>query len=82
MSDPIIITVPYKNTEQQFEIELEARGYTHRFKVMINELPVYFEPDEEKQYRAIITEEHAKNVQALDPVLLQSIAATLEKELS
>ena len=82
MSEPIFITVPYKNSERQVEIQLEVTGYTHRFRVLLDEIPVLFEPDEEKQYRAIVPPEHATAGQSLDPALLQAIADTLQQELS
>jgi hypothetical protein len=82
MSEPIFISVPYKNAEKQVEIQLEVTGYTHRIRVLVDEVPVLFEPDEERQYRAIVPPEHAQAGESLDPVLLQAIAATLEKELS
>jgi hypothetical protein len=82
MSEPIFISVPYKNAEKQVEVQLEVTGYTHRFRVLVDEVTVLFEPDEERQYRAIVPPEHAQAGKSLDPVLLQAIAATLEKELS
>lgn len=82
MTEPIFITVPYKNTERQFEIELQVTGYTHRFKVMVNDVLVFFEPDEERQYRAVLSPEYLQAGQQLDPALLQMIAETLRKELS
>ena len=82
MTEPILITVPYKDTEKQFEIELEVTGYTHRIKVVINEVVVFFEPDEEKQYRAVVPYEYLQSGKILDTGLLQAIAETISKELS
>lgn len=82
MSEPIFIRVPYKNAEKQVELQLEVTGFTHRFKAIIDEIPVYFEPDEERQYRAVLLAEHAASAKLMDPVLLQAIAQILEKELS
>lgn len=82
MTEPIFITVPYKNAENQFEIELQVTGYTHRIKVIINEVTVFFEPDEERQYRAVLPTEYLEVGKSLDPVLLQAIAEALGKEFS
>lgn len=82
MSESILITVPYKNTEKQFEIELQVTGYTHRFKVMIDDIPVFFEPDEERWYRAVLLPENAEAAKRIDVILLQSIAEILHNELS
>jgi hypothetical protein len=82
MTEPIVITVPYQGTEKQFEIQLEMTGYTYRIKAIVNEVTVFFEPDEEKQYRAVVPYENAEAGKKLDAGLLQAIAETLVKELS
>jgi hypothetical protein len=82
MTEPILITVPYKGAQKEFEIQLEVTGYTYRIKVIIDEVIVFFEPDEEKQYRAVVLYEHVQEGKTLDPVLLQAIAEVLAKELA
>jgi hypothetical protein len=81
MTEPIYITVPYKGAEKQIEIQLQVTGYTHRIQAIINDIPVLFEPDEERQYRAVILAEHRELGQKLDPAFLQAIAETLAREL-
>jgi hypothetical protein len=82
MTEPIHITVPYKGIDKEFEIELQVTGYTHRIQVMVHDIPVLFEPDEERQYRAVVPPEHAEAGRKLDGALLQAIAEALVKELS
>lgn len=82
MEETIIITVPYKGEEQDFEAQLQLRGYTHRFRILVGEVEVFFEPDEERQYRAVIPPEQAQAVQKIDPALLEAIAATLQEALA
>jgi len=82
MTEPLVITVPYQGTEKQFEMQLEQTGYTYRIKVIVNEVIVFFEPDEEKQYRAIVPYENVDAGKKLDAGLLQAIAETLAKELA
>jgi hypothetical protein len=83
MTEPFLLSVPYKGGEKEIEVQLQMTGYTHRFRAdMGNGLEVFFEPDEERQYRAIIPPEQADRAHALDPVLIQSIAETLHQVLS
>jgi hypothetical protein len=82
MTDPILITVPYKGEEKEIEVELRQVGYTHRFIALLDGVEVYFEPDEERQYRAIIPPEQAEGAHKIDPALLQAIAQTLHEVLS
>jgi hypothetical protein len=53
MTDPFILSVDYKGKEVNFTAQLVLQGYSHKFKVLINETDVYFEPDEEGFYRAV-----------------------------
>lgn len=82
MDEPILITVPYKGTEKEIEMQLRQVGYTHRFIAILDGVEVYFEPDEERQYRAIIPPEQADAAHKIDPALLQAVAETLHEVLS
>lgn len=82
MTEPITISVPYMGAEKQIEIQLQLIGYTHRIQAIVNDVPVLFEPDEERQYRAVIAPEHWESGQKLDPVLLQAIGETLARDLA
>jgi hypothetical protein len=83
MTEPFLITVPYKGAEKEIEVQLQVTGYTHRFRVLMdNGAEVLFEPDEERQYRAIIPPEQGDLARSIDPVLLQAVAETLHEVLS
>ena len=82
MEEPIIITVPYKGTERDFEAQWQPIGYTHRFIIRIEGVEVFFEPDEERQYRAVISPEQADAARKLDPDLVKAVAETLQETLS
>ncbi|AXY75608.1 hypothetical protein D3H65_17210 [Paraflavitalea soli] len=82
MEDPIIITVPYKGEEKNIEVQWQPMGYTHRFKASINEVEVFFEPDEERNYRAVIPPEQAGVAHKIDPALLQAVAMVLHDALA
>lgn len=61
-----------------FPAELQPLGYTHRITVHIENFPFIFEPDEEKNYRAIISIEDQKKADKIDKQLLQTVAETLQ----
>ncbi|RYG01630.1 MAG: hypothetical protein EOO02_12325 [Chitinophagaceae bacterium] len=54
MNDLLELTVEYENRTLTFPLEMYRYGYTHRMKVIMEEVTVIFEPDEEGKYRAII----------------------------
>lgn len=71
MTDPFILTVNYKGSEMDYTAQLLLQGYTHKFKVLINDTEVYFEPDEEGQYRVVQGPgQEAAALVAIDHVLL------------
>ncbi|MEO5684625.1 MAG: hypothetical protein ABIQ88_18430 [Chitinophagaceae bacterium] len=53
MTEPFLLTVNYKGREIDFTAQLVLQGYTHKFKVLVNNTELYFEPDEEGAYRAV-----------------------------
>lgn len=80
MPESFLLTVQYKNEEKQFESELRVFGYTHKIAVNVNGIEIIFEPDEERNYRAVLTEPDLKNSK-LDPQLIKTIAEELEANL-
>jgi hypothetical protein len=74
MTDPFILSVNYKGSALHFTAQLMLQGYTHKFKVLINAMDVYFEPDEEGLYRAIkMPGQEEKDLAAIDRDLLSLI---------
>ena len=53
MNDPFNLPVTYKGTELGFPAQLLQLGYLHKFQVDVNGQMVMFEPDEDRNYRAI-----------------------------
>lgn len=83
MEESFIITVAHKGRELRFETQLLLTGYTHKFKVIVNGREVFFEPDEEGAYRAVLPPtDDEKNNKATDIELLQDIAATIQSDLA
>ncbi|MGN6294104.1 MAG: hypothetical protein ACTHMV_15260 [Chitinophagaceae bacterium] len=57
MVDSFILELVYNNEPKQFEAEFHKMSrFTHRMVVNINGAQVYFEPDEERNYRAVLSE--------------------------
>lgn len=76
MYDEFELPVLYNNNELLFPAQLQQWGYSHRFRVDVYGTEVFFEPDEEKCYRALI---HPENLSRQITVeLLQAIAESIE----
>jgi hypothetical protein len=82
MDEPFTLTVPYKGEQHEFETELIVTGYTYKFRTMVNSTEVFFERDDAGEFRALAPNADAKQLQSLDPGLLQAIAQQLEAILS
>ncbi len=78
MSETFILPVLYKNKEIQFNAELRTAGYIHKIAIEIDGTEVLFEPDEERNYRAIIHHEHVRSMEK-NRELIKVIVETLEE---
>lgn len=77
MDEPFELPVFYKGEEHLFTSQLQQSGYTHKIIVNIYGTDVAFEPDEERNYRALIDPE--KIDKGIDLDLLKAIAETIEQ---
>ena len=78
MEQEVDIPVTYKKQEVIFKAQLIQHGYLHAFQIDVNNIPVLFEPDEERNYRAVIDTTKYYNTDKLDRTLLQAIISTLD----
>lgn len=80
MAESFTLTIFYKGVEQSYDAELRLMGYTHKIAVNIEGTEILFEPDEEQNYRALLSEAdmHKKK---FDTELIGLIAAELEANL-
>ena len=77
MEDSFMITISYNHKNYGFESSILMQGYQHKIAVNIADTLVLFEPDEERNYRAIgNTEEMSKN-KTISIGLLEAIASYL-----
>jgi hypothetical protein len=83
MTDPFILTVNHKGHDSDYPAQLLLLGYTHKFKVQVNETEVYFEPDEEGLYRVVqMPGQDLSSLAAIDPHLLELLQQKLVEILS
>ena len=69
------LPVTYKGKELMLPSALQPWGYTYRIRVEIDQAVVFFEKDEERNWRALVEEDlHQK----IDAELLQNIVDALD----
>jgi hypothetical protein len=78
VEESFVLSVPYRNTVLEFPAVLRVFARTHKIALMIDELEVLFEPDEERNYRAVLSPEDAAKGK-INVELLKAIAVTLEE---
>jgi hypothetical protein len=73
MEDSFSIDVDFRGKEYSFEARLVAVGYTHKFCIVINGIEVTFEPDEERNYRAILNTSELSSIKEVDIELIKAV---------
>ena len=73
MDEPFTISIIYQGREFSYEAWLVTLGYTHKFFVMINGMEVIYEPDEERNYRAILRGADQAKVMDTDMELIKAV---------
>ena len=79
MFDLFDLPVTYEGKEILFPAELLPMGFTHKIKVTIEGTEILFEPDEERNYRALIGEADLGKNNFINKNLLQQICSTLDE---
>lgn len=77
MPETFDLPVWYKEKEIMLPAELQAWSTSHRIIVYIGDFPFTFEPDEERNYRAVVPIEDRAKAEKVDQELLQVVAETL-----
>ena len=81
MEDSFSIDVDFKGREYSFEARLATVGYTHKFYIVINGVEVIFEPDEERNYRAISNTSEQSSMIAVDIELIKAVGEKIQSIL-
>jgi hypothetical protein len=77
MSDSFELPVTYKGKDFFFPSELISTGYSYKILVNVFDMIVSYEPDEERNFRAILTEEFMQDAHKIDKGILEEIANSL-----
>ncbi|RYY13196.1 MAG: hypothetical protein EOO04_32310 [Chitinophagaceae bacterium] len=71
------ITLQYKGTELLLQAHYVSTGYSYKINVEINGRIISFEPDEERNFRALLNEEDLAARDSIDKKLVEAIALQL-----
>jgi hypothetical protein len=53
MTEEFVLSINHNGEVRLLTANLILQGYTHKFRVMVDDAEVFFEPDEEGHYRAV-----------------------------
>lgn len=78
MDETFEIPVTYQNRDICIPARLLLQGYTYKIEVCIDGVVLYFEPDEERNFRSVLPPElNQENAKLPDVALLQIVSDTL-----
>jgi hypothetical protein len=78
MDEAFTIPILLQGKEYSFDARLVTVGYTHKFIVTINGLEVMYEPDEERQYRAILDANDNGSVTDSNRALIKAVGEKIQ----
>ena len=79
MVEDFKIPVLYNNQRLNFPAQLLRYAYSYKIEVDVEGTPVYFEPDEERNWRAMVGQEEVSVNRKLSGELLKAIASSIEE---
>ncbi len=81
MEEEFQLPVRFNNNELTFSARLLNYGYSYKLEVDIEDAKVLFEPDEERNWRALITFEDLIADKRISVDLLKAVASSIEEFL-
>ena len=78
MEDNFELPVLFNKKDLKFPARLLQYGYTAKLEVEIEGTKVLFEPDEERNWRAVISYDDVRASKKLNTELLKSVAEAIE----
>ena len=81
MDDVFDLPVMFNSAELLFPARLLHYGYSYKLQTDIDGALVLFEPDEERNWRALVQPQDMEANKQLKPELLQAIASAIEAVL-
>lgn len=79
MEEEFELPVTFNNAALSFPARLLKYGYSYKLEVDIEGTKMLFEPDEERNWRALLTEEDINANKKISIDLLQAIASSIEE---
>ena len=79
MVEDFKIPVLYNNQRLNFPAQLVRYAYSYKIEVDVEGTLVYFEPDEERNWRALVGQEEVSVNRNLNGELLKAIASSIEE---
>ncbi|RYY62816.1 MAG: hypothetical protein EOO05_01360 [Chitinophagaceae bacterium] len=70
------LPVTFLGQERMVQATLSTRGYLHRITAEVDGVLVFFEPDEERNYRAVLAEPTGNS--SVNTALVKAIVEALE----
>ena len=78
MDDSFEIPVTYQSQQLSFPASLMVTGYTYKIQVDVFGKLIAFEPDEERNFRAVMSMDDLQDGSKIDKELLMQIAKAIE----
>lgn len=79
MNDEFYIPVSFGGKDYNFPARLLTYGYTIKLEVDIDGNTIVFEPDEERNWRALIPYDDIPAAKKTNPELLKAVAEAIEE---
>jgi len=79
MNDPFILTVHHLEKDIDFPAQFLRTGYSYKIQVDVFGTFINFEPDEERNWRALTETAQISHDRNITPELMQAIAHSLEE---
>ena len=80
MENHFILSIDYKNDKRDYAARLLPQGYSYKIIVSIDDLEIYFEPDEERNFRVVsMPGQDEKKLDKIDKNLLQALTQKIEE---
>lgn len=77
--DTFLLPVSWQGKEIEFPAQILTFGYGIKLEVEIDEIKIWFERDEQANWRGVMAYEDVQAGKKVDRELIQAIAATIEK---
>ena len=80
MEELFTINVQFKGEEKTFTGKLLLQGYSHKIRILVDETEIFFEPDEEGNYRVIkMPWQQQAALEKIDRELIYEIQQTIHE---